>query len=108
MSDAACYLVMSDMSQAPLSDHLMHGYESRRDFCSALRKLIDRWHGRVGERIDERHGFLLLRFHDTPGGKPEEAWLPTYLLQLIDSQDDSDSDSSDEITAELNSIYGFG
>lgn len=101
------YLVLSDLRTAPLSKHLMHGYETRQDFQQALNRLLNRWKGRIGECINERHGFLLLRFHDTPGGKPDEAWLPEYLLQLTDPPkyiSNKDSDSSDQ---QLNDLFGF-
>ena len=75
------YVVVSTLRNAPLRDHLHHGYEYEEDFRHALRTIINRWRGRVGECIDEQKGFLQLRFHDTPGGRPDEAMLPYYLLQ---------------------------
>lgn len=108
---AQYYQVTSSISAAPLAEHLLHGYETRRSFREALSELVDRWHGRIGECIDERHGFLLLRFHDTPGGSPDEAWLPSYLLRPVaepDHQDAGTSDAeSDALTKELDSIFGF-
>lgn len=79
------YAVKQDLSRAPLREYLQHGYEEMCDFERALRKLMKRWKDRVGERIGERHGFFLLRFWDTPGGKPDEAWLPRYILKQITS-----------------------
>ena len=72
MDEGRYYKVVSNLTNAPVRDYLLHGYETRRDFCDALDRIVRRWRGRVGERIDERHGFYLLRFHDTPGGKPDE------------------------------------
>ena len=95
---------------APLRDYLLHGYEERIDFYRAVRRLTERWHDRVGERIGERHGFLLLRFHDTPGGKPDEEWLPLYLLTEVSDPGyppPSEPSSSEELTAELDRAYGF-
>lgn len=78
--DRSFYQVKSSTDDAPLRDYLLHGYESRQEFYLAVRKIVLRWRGRIGERIDEKHGFFLLRFHDTPGGKPDEEWIPKYLL----------------------------
>ena len=104
------YLVASTPRNAPLHDHLQHGYEFEEDFRSALRKIISRWHDRVGECVGERSGFLRIRFHDTPGGNPDEEWLPTYLLQEVATppyagqpSDDSQPDKGHE----LNRAFGF-
>lgn len=91
------YRVSRDMSRVPLDDYLDHGYETRKEFARSVRQLIERWggrdgecveerwyHGKDGEAIDQRHRQLHLRFHDTPGGHPDEAWLPLYLLQPVD------------------------
>ena len=102
------FIVSSSLDGAPVRDHLLHGFESRRDFEAALRNLVSRWHGRVGECIDERHGFLLLRFHDTPGGKPDEEWLPRYLLQPADVPEYMmEADNPDDVTRELDEAFGF-
>lgn len=90
------YRVMKNMDRVPLRDYMDHGYETRQEFCDAVRELISRWggreaecfeerawHGKEGEAIDQRHLALHLRFHDTPGGLPDEAWLPLYLLDSI-------------------------
>lgn len=106
MEDKTFYRVLSTLDRAPLREYLMNGYMTRREFERALRQLLSRWKGRVGERIDNRHDFLLLRFHDTPGGKPDEAWLPRYLLEPVEHMEQP-SDSSDKATEELNAIYGF-
>lgn len=105
--DSDFFLVNSDIEQAPLRDYLQHGYETKQDFRCALRQLVDRWRGRVGERIDERHGFFLLRFHDTPGGKPDEAWLPRYLLQSVAPPDNGNMEGMDEQEQELDKVFGF-
>lgn len=107
MTDKTFYRVLTRIDRAPLRDFLLHGYETRRDFEQALRRLVSRWRGRTGERIDERHGFLLLRFHDTPGGKPDEAWLPHYLLEQVPEYNPTEPGSSDVYASELDSAYEF-
>lgn len=90
------YRVSGDMSRVPEGDYADHGYETRSDFREAVRALMrywrgregeaveERWfHGKEGEAIDHRHRQLRIRFHDTPGGLPDEAWLPLYLLDPI-------------------------
>lgn len=74
------YTVMDNYRQAPLSRYVEHGFELQEDYRDALKKLISRWHDRIGECIDERNGFKRLRFHDTPSVRPDEEWLPDYLL----------------------------
>ena len=102
------YLVVSNLDRAPLADHLLHGYESRWDFYRALRRLLSRWKGRIGECVDERHGFLLLRFHDTPGGKPDEEWLPLYLLEPVEKpQYIQERVKRNDILEELDEAFGF-
>lgn len=104
------YTITSDMSRAPLRDHLMHGYETRRDFETALRELARRWQGRVGESVAERNGFHRLRFHDTPGGLPDEAWIPRYLLEQVPMPGyliEQENNKPDPIEEELNRIFGF-
>ena len=103
------YTVVKDIDGAPLRDHLMHGYETEYDFRHALWAIVDLWKGRVGECIDERHGFLLLRFHDTPGSKPDEAWIPEYLLRPADAPECEpfDEGSSDGFGPELDMALGF-
>ena len=104
----AFYRVLSDLRRAPVSDYLSHGYESERDFHDALRQLVNRWHDRTGKVVAERHGFFRLRFYDTPGGKPDEAWLPSYLLEPAAVPDYlMAADSSDGLETELNRAFGF-
>ena len=103
------YQVITDLYHLRLPDHHQYGYETERDFLHALYQLRDYWKERIGECIEERYTFRLLRFHDTPGGKPDEAWLPDCLLAQVDTPDymmESDS-SDDEIEAELDRIFGF-
>lgn len=103
------FLVASDLRNAPISDHLEHGYEDKYDFADALRTITRPFGGRVGECIDERHGFLRLRFHDTPGGKPDEKWVPRYLLTEATRPDYMDAleEEPDEIERELDRAFGF-
>lgn len=109
MAAVAFYRVVNDIWGLRLPDPLEHGYETEQDFRQALRRLVGRWRGRVGEAVGERHGFFLLRFHDTPGGRPDEAWFPAYILQEVDAPDymSADQDETDEITKELDRIFGF-
>lgn len=90
------YCVTGDINSVPLDDYFDHGYDSRKDFLKAINELVKHWGGREGESIeefcppkvdgqnvDQRHRMIHLRFHDTPGGCPDEAWLPYYLLSPI-------------------------
>jgi len=102
-------VVADDLDCAPLSEHLLHGYENERDFRCALRDIRDRWNGRVGECIDIRHGFRRLRFHDTPGGKLDETWIPDYLLKpektpayMLEPKHEPD-----ETEIEIDKAFGF-
>lgn len=81
MSDKRYYRVVDNAQAAPTDDYLEHGYEERGDFVAAVQRIVSRWHGRVGECIGTRHGFLLLRFADTPDGWPEDEWFPAYLVE---------------------------
>lgn len=104
------YIVTSNMNDVPLRDHLLHGYESHDDFARSIRRLIGRWDGRIGECIGEKHGFLLLRFHDTPGGSPDEEWLPRYLLKPSENpgnrKDDEQKQGNDDKN-EIENAFGF-
>lgn len=103
------YTVITTLRNAPLRDHLQHGYEFEDDFRHALRTLINRWRNRTGECIEERSGFLRLRFHDTPGGRPDEEWLPLYLLQEVTTPPyatETAADSHDD-DHELDQAFGF-
>ena len=101
------YLVTGRLDKAPLSEHLWHGFEEKADFRLALRQLADRWKGRVGERVGERNGFLRLRFHDTPGSRPDEDWLPPYLLEPAPMPDYLCEPEPDPIERELDEAFGF-
>ena len=101
------YLVTGRIDKAPLRDHLWHGYEEKADFRNALRELAERWRGRVGECVAERNGFLRLRFHDTPGGLPDEDWLPPYLLEPAPMPDYLNIPEPDPLERELDEAFGF-
>lgn len=104
------FRVSNDPDEAPLQEHLIHGYEQRCDFYHAVSLIVARWHDRIGEAIDKRNGFLLLCFNDTPGGIPDEAWIPEYLLKPVPIPSYvlvNDSTSSSEITDEINRSFGF-
>lgn len=101
------YTVVTDVWHLSLPGHLEHGYESRRDFFAAIRLLSDRWRGRVGEAVGERNGFRLLRFHDTPGGRPDEAWLPSFLLRDVTDDYPGVRAAADPGDEELDECFGF-
>lgn len=101
------FIVTSDPMSAPLRDHLQHGYEERRDFYLAVRKIVDRWKDRTGECVAERNGCLLLRFHDTPGGLPDEQWIPRYLLRPVETRHTEDPDGPSPMDDELSRAFGF-
>lgn len=103
----AFYAVTEDLGRVPLRDHLWHGYEDKWDFYRALRGLARKWAGRVGECVDARHGFLLLRFHDTPGGMPDEEWFPEYLLREADAPVPVDGGHADEAGEAIDRAFGF-
>lgn len=96
---------------ATLPNHLEQGYEDPADFRRAVRRIVDRWHDRIGESVETRHGLHLLRFHDTPGGMPDEAWVPAYLLNPADMPayvgSSSTASIEEEIEAELDEAFGF-
>lgn len=101
------FLVANDLSKAPLGNYLQYGYENRTDFRNALQKLIDWWGGRVGEYVGNRYDHLLLKFHDTPGGRPDQAWLPLYLLEPVPMPDWMKENKKDPIEEELDKAFGF-
>ena len=80
----------------------------RREYLDAVCRLVRLWHDRLGECIEERNGFKRLCFHDTPGGKPDEAWLPVYLLTETEAPEYMcEHISADEIEEEINDAFGF-
>ena len=103
------FRVAASMDGLPVDDYLQSGYEYREDFIAGLKKLLDYWAGRTGERIDDRNKFLLLRFHDTPGGLPDEAWLPLYMLTPCDAPDCVTRPAEDRPSKEreLDEAFGF-
>lgn len=117
------YRVSDDMSRLPIKDYLDHGYETKSDFYQAASDLVERWrgregecieerawHGKDGEAIDQRHRALRLRFHDTPGGYPDEAWIPLYLLEPILTPEYAihrDPTLDELIDRELDEAFGF-
>lgn len=105
MSEPVFYLVLDDESKWPTDQHLEHGYENEWDYYRALRRIVNRWKGRTGELIGERDGFMCLRFHDTPGGKPDMAWVPDFLLQCTQMPDYlKPKDAAEEA---LDQAFGF-
>ena len=113
------YRVNASIDGAPLRDCLLHGYDTRGNYESSMWQLVRKWRGRIGEAVEVRHyehsledtDLIRLRFHDTPGGRPDEAWLPRFLLTKTDmpdylraAEESSDYDSMEE---ELDRAYGF-
>ena len=101
------FRVMTDVDGAPLSDYLRHGYETRSDFRDALVKITAWWGGRTGEFVGSRYDHLRLKFHDTPGGRPDEAWIPLYLLEPVPLPDYMRQEETDPFDEELDRILGF-
>ena len=102
------FLVAKTIDGAPLADHASHGYEDRNDFRDALRAIVGRWGGRIGERRQERNGFLQLHFADMPGKVTEDVWLPLYLLRPCPMPDYlTPPPPPDPIEQELDRIFGF-
>lgn len=90
------------------SDFLFHGYETEHDYRCALSALVDRWGGRVGEAVGNRHDYIHLRFRDTPGGRPDEAWMPRFLLEPTTEPDYlRDDKNANPILEELDRAFGF-
>ena len=100
-------LTPMDIYYMRLPSHLEYGYEDKDDFEGAIRRLSLRWQNRIGERIDERHGFKRLRFHDTPGGKPDEEWLPDFMLVEVEKPEWMIKPERDEIEEEIERIFSF-
>lgn len=107
--DRKYYRVITNLYDTKIPDPLEYGYEYASDFRHALWQLIDVWKKRAGEAIDERNGFRLLRFHDTPGGRPDEAWIPCCLMVEEENPEYTapEPQEVDELTAEIDSIFGF-
>lgn len=100
------FQVDRNTDRAPMDDYVSHGYETRRDFREALRRLLDLWGGRTGEMVGHRHGFLRLKFRDIPFGS-EEGWLPLYLLTPVAIPDYLNQPEPDPIEQELDRAFGF-
>lgn len=103
---AEFYIVTSDLTDVPIREHLLHGYESCDDFAHATLRLVGRWKGRVGECVGDRHGFLLLRFHDTPGGCPDEEWIPRYLLKPVENPEYQENQRN-KTNDDMENAFGF-
>ncbi len=101
------FRVAGTVDGLPIDRYLYHGYETRDDFATALRRLLDRWGGRIGRHDGERNGFLLLSFPDTPGGIPDEAWLPLYMLTPCDVPPFAIVPHKDPDEEQLNRAFGF-
>lgn len=108
MTEGKFYKVSNDPYCAPLRDYLEHGFESRKDYLDAVRRLVGLWHDRIGESIAERNGCYRLRFYDTPGGKPDEVWIPVYLLTEAPTPEYICKQVQiDETEQEINEAFGF-
>ena len=102
------YTITTTMRNVPLREHLQHGFEFEDDFRRAIRELMERWRGRIGECVGEKNGFLVLRFHDTPGGIPDKARLPRYILEPCDAPPYARyKEPEDEMQREIDEAFGF-
>lgn len=102
------FRVAETIDCAPLADHTAHGYEDRSDFRDTLRAIVSRWGGRIGEKRQERNGFLQLHFADMPGKVTEDVWLPLYLLTPCPIPDYLiPPPTPDPIEKELDQVFGF-
>ena len=101
------YRVASDIWCVPFRDHLEHGFETKYAFRKAAQNLIDRWHDREGKAIGLKNNFVLLRFCDSAGNLPEEAWLPDFLLTQIPMPEYLNTPEHDETEEEMNEAFGF-
>lgn len=90
------FRVCGDIRRVPLDDYYKYGCLSRREFYESTCCVIYKWGNREGECVekclyhgenfdtfDDRLTLLRLRFHDTPGCLPDEAWIPQYLADPI-------------------------
>ena len=104
------YRVESDPRTWVTSDHLWQGYEKEWDYYAALKKQYDMWRGRVGVCIGKKAGMVRLRFYDTPGGKPDEAWLSAFMLKPVPATERSLADAPEErgqTDRVLDEAFGF-
>ena len=102
------FRVAETIDGAPLAEHTAHGYENKSDFKAALRGIVNRWGGRIGEKRQERNGFLQLHFADMPGKVTEDVWLPLYLLQSCPMPEYLvPPPPPDPIEEELDRAFGF-
>lgn len=107
MKEKKYYKVTTDTNYKT-SDHLQHGYETEHDYKLALRQLLKRFAGRVGELVDERHDFYRLMFRDTPDGQSVEQWLPAFLLLRAEPPHKEQTDTRSFICEEgVDDIFGF-
>ncbi len=100
------YLVKS-VRDYRTADHLEHGYETECDYRRALRILQSRFAGRVGECVDEKHGFLRLRFTDTPDASPVYGWFPPILLAQTEPPEQDENLRTETAKSPLDEIFGF-
>lgn len=101
------YRVTTDLYHLKLPSPMDYGYESESDFREAVNKLARFWYDRMGYSVDDRNGFLRIRFTDTPGGMPDEAWMPKFLLIPIPPPPAEEKEEEDEMIRELDDILGF-
>ena len=85
--------------------HHEYGYESPHDFYGALLRLHAKWKGRVGECVEVRHSFMLMRFVNR-FNRCSYVWMPRFLL--VRAPDEREPESSDEDLEELlDEVFGF-
>jgi len=100
------YRVFYDRKRIPFRDHLQHGFRYRSHFRRAVRKLTRKFGGRIGECTGEKNGFHRLRFLDTPGNRPDEIWIPDYVLERVPPPDDP-SKGNDPMEDVIDTAFGF-
>ena len=97
------FLVAINLDGAPLNDYVAHGYEEKADFRDALRRIVDRYGGRVGEYCGNHYDHLQLKFRDWQ--RSEHAWIPIYLLSPCPMPDYLKEEEKDPIEEELDKIF---
>ena len=106
-SERRFYRVIKDLWHLRLPNPLERGFESELSMRKALRRIVDDWGGRTGEEISRKHDQVRLCFWDTPGGRPDEAWIPDYMLEPAEMPEYCKPVERDEFVEELDIALGF-
>ena len=100
------YKVKDVIRKIPRDFHSF-GYEDEHSFSKALHALHSKWAGLLGECINERNGFLCLRFRNIYR-KYEDAWIPAFMLDRKPNPSGEIQDRERKALEEvLNSAFGF-